>query len=63
MFDTIILLCGEAELEVLPHVLLGHNSQLTVMLVRSPADFAQFDPALLRQARLVAFTTAIIVPP
>jgi methionyl-tRNA formyltransferase len=62
MFDTIILICGEAEQEVLPHVLLGHNSQLTLMLVRSPADFAQFDSGLLRQSRLVAFTTAIIVP-
>jgi methionyl-tRNA formyltransferase len=63
MFDTIILLCGEAEQSVLPHVLLGHHSQLTVMLVKSPADFARFDSGLLRRSRLIAFTTAIIVPP
>jgi methionyl-tRNA formyltransferase len=62
MFDTIILLCGEAEQSVLPHVLLGHNPRLTVMLVKSPADFTGFDSGLLRRARLIAFTTPIIVP-
>jgi methionyl-tRNA formyltransferase len=63
MFETIILLCGEAERSVLPHVLLGHNPQLTVMFVERPADFAFFDSDLLRRARLIAFTTPIIVPP
>ena len=62
MFDTIILLCGEAEQSVLPHVLLGHNPQLTVMVVKSPADFDGLNPQLLRRARLIAFTTWIIVP-
>ncbi|MEO6843142.1 MAG: formyltransferase family protein [Bradyrhizobium sp.] len=62
MFDTIILLCGEAEQSVLPHALLGHNPQLTVIVVKSPADFDGLSPERLARARLIAFTTWIIVP-
>ncbi len=62
MFDTIILLCGDAEQSVLPHALLGHNPRLTVMLVKSPADFDGLNAELLRRARLIAFATWIIVP-
>ncbi len=63
MFDTIILLCGDAELSVLPHTLQGHNPHLAVIPVRSPADLAALSSDVLRRARLVAFTTPIIVPP
>jgi hypothetical protein len=63
MFDTIILLCGEAELSVLPHALRGHNPHLAVVPVRNPADLTALDSGVLRRARLIAFVTPIIVPP
>jgi methionyl-tRNA formyltransferase len=62
MFDTIILLSGAAEQFALPQVLLGHNPLLTVIPVRTSADFADLDPGLLRRARLIAFVTPEIVP-
>src|SRR5580693_5987374 len=62
MFDTIILLSGAAEQFALPHALLGHNPLLTVIPVRTSADFAGLDPGLLGRARLIAFVTPEIVP-
>jgi hypothetical protein len=62
MFDTIILLCGEAERSVLPHALRGHNPHLVVIPVGTPADLAALSPVVLRRARLIAFVTTIIVP-
>ena len=62
MFDTIILLAGEAEHVALPPVLQGHNPQLTVISVRTSADVAALSPDLLGRARLIAFVTAEIVP-
>jgi methionyl-tRNA formyltransferase len=62
MFDTIILLSGAAEQFALPQVLLGHNPLLTVIPVRTAADFADLDPGLFRRARLIAFVTPEIVP-
>jgi methionyl-tRNA formyltransferase len=62
MFDTIILLCGEAEQSVLPHALRGHNPHLAVIVVSSPADLVALDSDVLRRARLIAFATPIIVP-
>jgi methionyl-tRNA formyltransferase len=62
MFDTIILLAGEAELSVLPRALRGHNPQLAVIPIRTPAGFDALDADLLRRARLIAFVTPVIVP-
>jgi methionyl-tRNA formyltransferase len=61
MFDTIILLAGEAEHVALPPVLQGHNPQLTVISVRTSADVAALAPDLLGRARLIAFVTPEIV--
>jgi methionyl-tRNA formyltransferase len=61
MFDTIILLAGEAEHAALPPVLQGHNPQLTVISVRSSADVDALSPDLLGRARLIAFVTPEIV--
>ena len=62
MFDTIILLCGEAERSVLPHALRGHNPHLAVLPVTHPADLAALDCDVLGRARLIAFVTPVIVP-
>jgi methionyl-tRNA formyltransferase len=62
MFDTIILLCGEAERSVLPHALRGHNPHLVVIPIGTPADLAALSSDVLRRARLIAFVTPIIVP-
>jgi len=62
MFDTIILLSGAAEQSTFPHVLLGHNPRLTVVPVGSAADLDALNPDLLCRARLIAFSTPVIVP-
>jgi methionyl-tRNA formyltransferase len=61
MFDTIILLAGEAEQVAMPPVLRSHNSLLTVISVATSADLAALSPDLLERARLVAFVTPEIV--
>jgi len=61
MFDTIILLAGQAEGVALPHVLRGHNPLITVISVGTAADLAALDPDLLGRARLIAFVTPEIV--
>lgn len=62
MFDTIVLLTGPAEQSILASVLRGHNPNLTVIPIGTAAELAALEPALLRRARLVAFTTLVIVP-
>jgi methionyl-tRNA formyltransferase len=62
MFDTIILLSGAAEQFTFRHVLLGHNPLLTVIPVRTIADFAALNSDVLARARLIAFVTPEIVP-
>ena len=62
MFDTVILLTGPAERNVLPSVLRGHNPLLTVVPVETSAELAALSPDLLQRARLVAFVTPVIVP-
>ena len=52
MFDTIILLSGEAERRALPFALFGHNSKLTVKPVQTLADLDALDSNLLARARL-----------
>jgi methionyl-tRNA formyltransferase len=61
MFDTIILLAGEAEQVAMPPVLRAHNSLLTVISVATSADLAALSPDLLERARLIAFVTPEIV--
>jgi methionyl-tRNA formyltransferase len=63
MFDTIILLTGPVEQPVLKALLLGHNPQLTVVPVTTVSEFSALDPDILQRARLIAFTTPVIVPP
>jgi methionyl-tRNA formyltransferase len=61
-FDTIVLLTGEVEQPILASVLLDHNPRLTVRPAMTSADVAALEPELLRRARLVAFSTSVIVP-
>ena len=60
--QTIILLTGPVEQPVLSKVLLGHNPGLAILPVETSGALAALAPELLSQARLVAFTSPIIVP-
>src|ERR1700744_2529377 len=62
MFDTIILLSGEAERRALPFALFGHNPKLTVKPVQTLADLDALDSNMLARARLISFVTPVIVP-
>ena len=62
MFDTIILLTGPAEQVALASVLRGHNLQLTIYPATTSEHLAALDAAILPRARLVAFSSAVIVP-
>jgi methionyl-tRNA formyltransferase len=62
MFDTVILLSGDAELSVLPHVLAGHNPYLKVIKAKTVFDLVALNSELLRRSRLIAFVTGVIVP-
>src|SRR3984885_5077356 len=61
MFDTIILLSGEAERRALPFALFGHNPKLTVKPVQTLADLDALDSNMLARARLISFVTPVIV--
>ena len=61
MFDTIILLAGQAEQVAMPPVLRAHNPDLTVVWVANSADLATLDSDRLERARLIAFVTPEIV--
>ena len=62
MFDTIILLTGPAEHSVFTTLLRGHNPDLTVLPVFTADDLAAIEQEWLGRARLIAFTTTVIVP-
>jgi methionyl-tRNA formyltransferase len=62
MFDTIILLTGAIEQPALSALLRQHNPLLTVIPVLTASEFSDLDPDILQRARLIAFTTAVIVP-
>ncbi|HUN97835.1 MAG TPA: formyltransferase family protein, partial [Bradyrhizobium sp.] len=62
MFDTVILLSGDAELSVLPHVLIGHNAFLKVIKAKTSFDLTVLNSELLARSRLIAFVTGEIVP-
>lgn len=62
MFDTVILLSGDAELSVLPHVLIGHNPYLKVIKAKTSFDLLALNSEMLQRSRLLAFVTGEIVP-
>jgi len=62
MFDTIILLTGPTEQPVLSAVLVRHNPRLTVCSAMTLAELQSIEPRLLRRARLIGFSTGVVVP-
>jgi methionyl-tRNA formyltransferase len=62
MFDTIILLASAAEQVALGSALRDHNPRLSVYPVTKPEDLAAFDATALPRARLIAFSSPMIVP-
>jgi methionyl-tRNA formyltransferase len=62
MFDTVILLTGAVEQPVLASDLRLHNSQLIILPVFTSDELAAIEVTILRRARLIAFTTEVIVP-
>jgi methionyl-tRNA formyltransferase len=63
MLDTVILLTRSVEQPILASVLLGHNPLLSIRPAATSNDIAALAPEILRRARLVAFTTDVLVPP
>jgi methionyl-tRNA formyltransferase len=62
MFDTIILLTSAIEQPVFTAVLCAHNPQLTILPVATLTELNAVEPDVLSRARLIAYTTGIIVP-
>lgn len=63
VLDTIVLLTGPVEHPILASTLVSHNADLTVKFVSTLADVTALERKLLNRARLVAFTTGVVVPP
>ena len=61
-YDTIILLSGQREHPLLASILQSHNPLLTIRSVVTLSDVIALERELLRRARLIAFTTEVIVP-
>lgn len=60
---TIILLTGVADQQfALTELLKAHNPALSFRCAVTAEDLAAIDPEVLREARLLAFTTSVIVP-
>jgi methionyl-tRNA formyltransferase len=62
VLDAIILLTGPAEAPALAAALRGHNPQLEIRHAGSLSDLVALEPESLRRARLIAFTTPVVVP-
>jgi methionyl-tRNA formyltransferase len=62
MLDTIILLTSAIERPIFASVLRAHNPRLTITPVATLAELNALQPDLLARARLIAYTTGIIVP-
>src|SRR4030088_3061876 len=62
MFDTVILLTGAIEQPVLASDLRLHDLQLIILPVFTSDELAAVEVTILRRARLIAFTTDVIVP-
>ena len=63
MFDTVILVTGAPEQEVLGGCLKGHNPQLRVIGVETGIELLALNDAVLVRSRLIGFCTPVIVPP
>ena len=63
MFDTIILLADAVEQAPLATVLCDHTPRLTIHAAATADEIASLDAAALARARLIAFSTSVIVPP
>ncbi|WP_194461281.1 formyltransferase family protein [Bradyrhizobium sp. CCBAU 53421] len=63
MMKTIILLTGVASQQfALTELLKAHNPALSFRCAVTAEDLAAIEPEVLREARLLAFTTSVIVP-
>ena len=62
MFDTIILVTGDAEQPALSAALLGHNPRLVIRPITAVEQLAALDGVVLARSRLLAFATPMIVP-
>jgi methionyl-tRNA formyltransferase len=62
MFDTVILLTGLVEQPIFSAVLLADNPSLTIIPILTLSELTRLDADLLSRARLIAFTTPVIVP-
>ncbi|WP_092125879.1 formyltransferase family protein [Bradyrhizobium erythrophlei] len=63
MMKTIILLTGVVDQQfALTELLRAHNPALSFRCAVTAEDLAAIEPGVLREARLLAFTTGVIVP-
>ena len=62
MLDTIILLTSAIERPIFTTVLRAHNPGLTITPVATLAELNALESEVLTRARLIAYTTGIIVP-
>jgi methionyl-tRNA formyltransferase len=62
MFDTIILLTSALERSIFMAVLSTHNPSLTILPVETLKDLNALEPATLARARLIAYSTGVVVP-
>jgi len=63
MLDNIILLTGPVEGAAVAGALRNHNPKLAIYPVKSLPELEAIDLNVLRDARLIAFVTPIVVPP
>jgi methionyl-tRNA formyltransferase len=62
VLKTIILLTGPVEQPVLGGILRQHNPRLRIHPVATTTELDRLAPKLLRDARLIAFCTDVLVP-
>lgn len=63
MFGCVVLLTGPGERSILSTRLAAFRPDLKIIAANSRADLLALDATTLANARLVAFTTSVIVPP
>jgi len=63
VIDAVILLTGPVEQNALAAVLRRHNPHVTICPAASLDELQAIDAALLWRARLIGFTTPVVVPP
>jgi methionyl-tRNA formyltransferase len=63
VIDAFVLLTLACQQQILANVLLRHNPRAIVVPVGSLAELSSVEPDVLARARLVAFTSDVIVPP